>query len=98
MAEVTPARPQILSLFLAEAELFARLQTCPTRGLDSLAGYPIGVVGSQKRCDGSDVLRLPNAAERCFCLSLFLEVAADEAGCVDAFGFNHSRVQRVDAD
>ncbi len=45
-----------------------------------------------------DVIGLADAAQGRIGDRLLMEVAADEAGGVDAFGFDHARVERVDAD
>ncbi len=72
-----------------------RLDAIAARGVDGLTAEPSGIAGSQEGHCGSDVLRLADAAERGFDYDLLLEVAADEAGGMDTFGFDHAGVDGV---
>ena len=63
-----------------------------------LAGEPGGVVRSQKDSDGGDVARLADAAERSLRDDGLLEVRADEAAAVGAFGLDHAGIDGVDPD
>src|SRR5580658_1849416 len=74
------------------------LQAVAAGGLDGLAVDPGSIVGSEKRCDRRDVAGLADAAKRGAGNYFLVEVAADEAGGVDAFGFDHPGIERVDAN
>jgi hypothetical protein len=74
------------------------LQAGAAGGLDGLAVDPDGVVGGEEGGDAGDVAGLADAAERGRASHFLLEVAADEAGGVDAFGLDHAGVERVDAN
>jgi AraC family transcriptional regulator of adaptative response/methylated-DNA-[protein]-cysteine methyltransferase len=87
------AAPQALQVLDLRGE-----QARAAGGLDELPGQPVGIVGGE---ESGDVWRCP-VVGRCgqaeFRFSLLLKVAADEAGGVHAFGFDHAGVQRVDAN
>ena len=68
------------------------------RRLDELAGDPAGVVGGEEDGGGGDVVGLAGAAERGFGDGILVEIGADEAGGVGAFGFDDAGVEGVDAD
>jgi len=63
-----------------------------------LAAEPAGVSGGEEGHGCGDILGLSDAAEWRFVFDLLLEVAADEACGVDAFGFDHAGVDGVDAN
>src|SRR5260221_1088443 len=67
-------------------------------GADKLAGDPLGVARSQKGGDAGNVINLADAAERGLRDSAGLEVGADEACGVYAFGLDHAGGDGVDAD
>src|SRR5271170_5940107 len=67
-------------------------------GEQPLAGEPGGIVRGQEDGYGSDVAGLADASERSLYDSALLKFRANEAGGVRAFGFDHSRVDAVDAD
>src|ERR1700722_6665064 len=67
-------------------------------GAEQLAGDPFGVVGGEEGGDGSDVIDLADAAKRCLRDDTLLEVGAEEACSVYAFGLDHAGVDGVDAD
>src|SRR5437762_2369090 len=46
----------------------------------------------------SDAVRLTDATQRGLCDRAGFKIGADETGRVSAFGFDHARVQRVDAN
>ena len=74
------------------------LQASPACCLNGLPVDPGGIVRRKKGGNAGNVVGLAYAAERCVGLQLLLEVAADEPRGVDAFGFNHAGIQRVDAN
>ena len=67
-------------------------------GADQFAGDPLGVVGGEEGGDAGDVVHLADAAERGLRDGSLLEVGADEARGVYAFGLDHAGVDGVDAD
>src|SRR5258705_10263540 len=68
------------------------------RGGKPLAGKPRGIVGGQEHGDTGDVVRLSHAAKRRARNHRFLDVAADDARGVGAFGLDAARCDRIDAD
>ena len=67
-------------------------------GQELLSGQPIGVVRCEEGSDGSDVAGLAGASERSLFDQILLEIGADEASGVRAFGFDHAGIDRVDTD
>ena len=67
-------------------------------GANQFAGDPLGIVRSEERGDTGDIIHLTDAAKRGLRDGAFLEVGADEARGVYAFGLNHAGVDGVDAD
>src|ERR1700733_11756866 len=67
-------------------------------GDDALSGQPLGVLGREELSDGGDVVYLACATEWGLRYEDLLEVGADDAGAVCAFGLNDAGVDGVDAD
>ena len=65
---------------------------------DQLAGEPGGILRAQEDRDGGNIAGLTDASERGLGDRSRLEVRADNAGAVRAFGLDHAGIQRVDAD
>src|SRR5260370_14317171 len=65
-------------------------------GADKLARDPLGVVGSEEGGDAGNVIDLTNAPQRGLRYSSRLQVGADEACGVYAFGLDHAGADGVD--
>src|SRR5439155_20176152 len=65
---------------------------------ERLACHPTGVVGCKKHSRTRDVLRLGDAAERRLRLDLPAEVALVVAGGAEPFCFDHTGIERIDAN
>src|SRR6478735_3996223 len=65
---------------------------------ERLAGDPGGIVGSEEDGDGADVIGLADAPQGCGGDDGLVKIGADEAGRMHALGFDHARVERIDAD
>jgi hypothetical protein len=59
---------------------------------------PAGILGGEEDGDRTDVGGVTDAAQRRLRLDRFVEVHANETGGVNAFGFDHARIQGVHAD
>src|SRR2546428_14065563 len=70
----------------------------PARREELLAGQPPRVRAGEEDRDGSDVSRLPGAAQRGLRGRVLLPVGADEAPGARALGVDHARVDGVDPD
>src|SRR6266478_7773867 len=70
----------------------------PARREELLAGQPPRVRTSEEDRDGSNVNRLPGAAQRGLRGRVLLPVGADEAPGARALGVDHARVDGVDPD
>jgi hypothetical protein len=66
--------------------------------MEGLTGDPSGISGCKEGRHGGDVLRLADAAQRRLRLDVFAKLALRKAGGMDAFGLNHARADRIDAD
>jgi hypothetical protein len=63
-----------------------------------LSREPSGVIRGQKHRDRCNIADDAGAPERSLCDQLFLQVGADDASAVCAFGLNHTGIDCVDAD
>src|SRR2546422_10748695 len=70
----------------------------PARREALLAGQPPRVRAGEEDRDGSDVSRLPGAAQRGLRGRVLLPVGADEAPGARALGVDHARVDGVEPD
>src|SRR5258706_15256040 len=83
---------------------FALRTTAPQRSaqasgnVEYFSGDPSAIRRRQKSRDRRDVLRLPEATERCLRNHLFLKVAACESQYVKTFSLNSTWIDRVHAN
>src|SRR5258706_3346938 len=83
---------------------FAIRTTAPQRSaqasgnVEYFSGDPFAIRRRQKSRDRRNILRLPEATERCLCDHLFLKVAACESQRVKAFSLDSTRINRVHAN
>jgi hypothetical protein len=62
------------------------------------AGHPVRIVRSEKDGNGCNVFGLTPAAEWGLLDESLDEIAVDQTGCVDTFGLNETRIDRIDSD
>src|SRR6267142_1233079 len=89
------------SLHIASVYAFALRTTVPKRSaqassdLEDFSSDPSAVRRRQESRDRPNILRLPEATERCLCNHLFLKVAARETQYVKAFSFDSTWIDGV---
>src|SRR5882762_9972081 len=66
--------------------------------LEYFSGNPSAIRRRQKSRDRRNILRLPEATERCLCNHLLLKVAARESQRVKAFSLDSTWIDRVHAN
>src|ERR1043166_5219869 len=70
----------------------------PSSDVDGLSGDPRRVRRRKEGGDRGDVLGLADAAQRRLRFGLLAHLALGDAGSVDAFGFDHAGIDRVDSN
>src|SRR5262245_41815233 len=65
---------------------------------ERLTGHPARFIGCEENRGGTDVLRLPNAAERRLGFDHFPEVTFLQAGRFESLCLHHSRIEGVDTN
>src|SRR5436190_12205415 len=92
------------SLHIASVYVFALRTTAPKRSaqasgdLQDFSSDPSAVRRRQESRNRPNILRLPEATERCLCNHLFLKVAACKTQRVKTFSLHSTWIDRVHAN